>query len=764
MFFKYSNFTRDVSKLVALDTETFLIDEATTWPKVVCLTGYTPGQTHPFICVGDDIKRAMDYLIAEGFTFIWMNAKFDMGVLWNNGILTGEQIFALYDEGRIIDLPTNEKLLNLAEFGGTNTLIMDGFVTTVKRLSLEFLVKSYLGMDITEAKTGADSWRLRYRELHSVPLNEWPPEALKYALDDAKDTFDVCMAQIARSDRLKETMGLDVLQISPAKSAVDFVLGCLTERGNVLDQTKLPEVMAELERLLDPSNFQILYDIGFLTPASDGEPYKDGRKEHREDCIYNPDNPGYIKKAKGGECDCPPKLTNPTAEKRNEKVVKEKVLELAAANPEIELTYTDKGAVQVNASFFEKYGGYYEPLLLLQERDKTKKLKTTYIDHLYYPEGHIHSGSPVSIIRGNYNNLVDTGRTSSYSGKHYPSWNSQNIPNFVRPVILPRPGFVLCSVDVSGMELGTLAQTCINLFGYSRMADLINNGIDLHAYLGAQIAFHTDHWFKLFVEDYHNTNRGTSLQDNTYTMFRCFAKQSDTPVSSDQFTGLWKSKGHEFVPSCADFYKHYRTLAKPTGLGYPGGLGAATFISYARATFGVIVTLEEAKTLKAIWLSTYPEMHQYKKYIEDSCSSSGGYFNYTINTPNGVLHRSKATYCACSNGLGLQSPSAIGATLALWHVTRACYDKSLDSLLYCKNFPTMFIHDEIVSELVDEGAYANTVCVEEIQGIMEKAMQAITPDVKAGTEACLMTRWDKSAYAKKDDNGNLLVWGRDYAV
>lgn len=759
MFLKYCNFNCDPNKLIAIDTETFLINEATTWPTVVCLTGYSPGLAQPLLCIGEDIKRVMEWLIEQGYTFVLQNAKFDMGVFWNNGVLTAEQIFSLYDTGRIIDTVSNEKLLNLAEYGGTNTLVVDGFVKNLK-LSLGELVKSYLGMDITEDKKGPDSWRTRYCELYGKPLSEWPEEAISYPLADAKLTYQVFEKQLERRVRLVTNLGLDVLQISPLKSAVDFALGCLTERGNVLDQTMLPEVLKGLEAELAPEKFSLLYDMGLLTPASPGEPYKDGRKEHREDCVLNPLHPGFVKKDKGSVCDCPTKLKNPTEEKKNTNAIKDFVLQLASQYPDITLQYTDKGNLQVNAEFFEQYSHYHPALSMLQDRDSAKKLKSTYIDHLYYDEKDINAGQPVCIIRGNYNNLVDTGRTSCSASRLYPSWNSQNIPNFVRPVIIPRPGHVLCSIDFSAMELGTLAQTCINKFGYSRMAELINAGIDTHAYLGAQIAYHTDNWFAQFVAAFHQTNRSISLHDNTYTMLKRLAKEDD-PCPSTQFIEMWKSRGHESVPSCADFYKHYRTLAKPTGLGYPGGLGANTFITYARTTYGVTITLDEAKELKQIWLNTYPEMNQYREFIEEKSSDPAGLFQYTIETPNGVLHRAKASYCACSNGLGLQSPSAVGATLALWHVVRASYDPAMKSCLYLKNFPTMFVHDEIISELVDEGPENNTFRVEAAQELMKKSMEAVTPDVKAGTEACLMTRWNKTAKSLKDANGKLLVWGRD---
>ena len=43
-------------------------------------------------------------------------------------------------------------------------------------------------------------------------------------------------------------------------------------------------------------------------------------------------------------------------------------------------------------------------------------------------------------------------------------------------------GHVLIACDYAQLELATLAQTCIHMFGQSRMAEVINQGIDPHKY------------------------------------------------------------------------------------------------------------------------------------------------------------------------------------------------------------------------------------------------------------------------------------------
>lgn len=46
---------------------------------------------------------------------------------------------------------------------------------------------------------------------------------------------------------------------------------------------------------------------------------------------------------------------------------------------------------------------------------------------------------------------------------------------------------MLCSCDYNQQELIALAQVTYSRFGHSLMRDLINNGIDIHGYMGTTI-------------------------------------------------------------------------------------------------------------------------------------------------------------------------------------------------------------------------------------------------------------------------------------
>ena len=148
-----------------------------------------------------------------------------------------------------------------------------------------------------------------------------------------------------------------------------------------------------------------------------------------------------------------------------------------------------------------------------------------------------------------YELLMDTGRTSSRSP------NIQQVPKNgpIRSLFRARQGNLFFIADFKAVELCSLAQVCFAQFGKSRMAEFINKGVDLHR----------------------------------ETASKMFGKQPDE-ISNEE-----------------------RQYAKAVNFGFPGGLGAASFVAYALSGYGVRVTLEEAKSFRANWMKTFPEMEMY---------------------------------------------------------------------------------------------------------------------------------------------------------
>jgi hypothetical protein len=410
------------------------------------------------------------------------------------------------------------------------------------------------------------------------------------------------------------------------------------------------------------------------------------------------------------------------------------------------------------------------------ERKKVEKIVTSYLPKLYWAEGYdqcpdvlegregrLDGKIPAKRVHSQFSPLKETGRCSSRAATKgrgskqvllYPSWNGQQVDPRVRGCVVPEEGNVLFSIDYNAMELGTAAQIAYNLFGYSVLRDKINAGIDTHAYLGAQIAYALDPYF-----------RGVCATSDPDTIFSYFwqTKGLDEPCDSPFFRAI---KGED--ATWDDFFKYYRKFAKPTGLGYPGGLGPRTFIAYAKGTYGVTVNLDTATELREIWRNTYPELPEALKYVNNDCADpwapedyveveDGKYEKrrwYSYTSPLG-MRRARCPYTACANGQFLQTPSAEGALKGVCEVMHECTVGPLTG--YVK--PTIFIHDEIFGEIKEDDMLTDRINT--MGEIMVRNMRIITPDVKAGVEPCIMRRWSKFAEPEWETvNGKkvLKVW------
>jgi len=311
-------------------------------------------------------------------------------------------------------------------------------------------------------------------------------------------------------------------------------------------------------------------------------------------------------------------------------------------------------------------------------------------------------------VHSTFSPLVKTGRTSSARP------NMQNLPRKggIRGIYVPPRGHLLYACDYSQLELCALSETCLERYGESVMADVINSGADLHQWFGDKIM----------------EARGNTKED----------------LDAD---------GNEI---------DWRQQAKACNFGYPGGMGTTRFILQSKANYNVDFTEDQAFMLKELWLSSFPEMEyhlapnrDFNKYkivvdgVEKWVSD-----RYIAQTINGRTRRG-ATYCAACN-YPFQGLAADGAKMALWY-------------LYQAGYPVVnFIHDETITELKrnqviriedDDPLQAK---VKDIDRLMLAGMQQVITNVLVKVEGALMNRWEKGAkpiYNRADPaTRKLLVW------
>lgn len=398
----------------------------------------------------------------------------------------------------------------------------------------------------------------------------------------------------------------------------------------------------------------------------------------------------------------------------------------------LDLPMTETGRVSAGAEYLEPYRSQHEFVDALLSFKEIEKLKSFLIK---LDKGRVHP---------HYNVLVSTGRTSCYNP------NIQQIPREggLRECFVPASGNCFVIIDYSTLELCTLAQVCLDRFGSSRMAGLINQGVDLHC------------WFSAMV-----------------------ANKDQSQVTEQE-----------------------RQWAKACNFGFPGGLGTKRFLDYARNTFGITgMSEEDATELKEKWMNAFPEMRFYlqdslmsrhdfsslewcddpkiaaaifKRIIGGSRTSTNGkpyaqgtirwafeevlpdvapwigevsegsrqllaeVSKETVTTRTGRM-RAKVEYCQAKN-TPFQGLAADGAKVALYRLIKAGFNVAI------------FVHDEFVIEIpADSDLEAKAKSIEEI---VIGGMKSVVPDVQIRAEWSVADRWYKKSKRVRDDAGKIGIY------
>lgn len=708
---------------IAFDTETKLFEDGCVCPPVVCgsfcmFNDETDLLGAPFVLARADgqiaagLHEMFDAAIDGRARLVGHNIAYDLAVSAEFDPSLMPKIWRALELGRIHDTGIRERLLLLSTTGNLDYLEVRPGVNIKLTFSLAELEKLYIGRDRSGDKDDEDAWRTNYHMLIDVPLARWPAEAIKYAADDAEGTLLVFLRQEQKAREGGGSLTTETFQVGVA-----FALQLMSVYGVAIDEQMRDLVAARLREERAPERMKTLLSLGVLTPAKPPRAYKNGK--------------GWTK---GKKESCSTKKLQALIEE----VCLAHGLEVPRNEPTEKALEKDPNAIG-NVSYskdtLEDIAHLHPALEEYQYRAYLDKLVTTELPRMSGP-----------VVYPQFNVLVSTGRTSSFASKKYASANIQNVSSVkklqsaedgeesgeeinIRHCYVARPGKVLVSNDYLSLEYCSLAQQCFELFGHSTMRDLINSGADAHAYLGGQIAAsqHVD------FRGYLSTIGALGDRMATYEAFlKC-----KTGSESQQ-----------------KFFKKFRKLAKPVGFGFPGGLGAAKFVQFAKGhPYHVRVTEAEARQLKDLFLDAYPEMVEYFAWINTQKDPNlDGKYIYT--SPLGMI-RAGASYTAAANGRLLQTPAAEGAKLAVWECVRACYDPGYNSILYGQRI-VAFIHDELLFEFDDDELL--TARAQEASRIMVRCMERILPDVLIRAEPAAMRRWDKEAEPVYDAAGRLVPW------
>lgn len=570
--------------------------------------------------------------VFDHHTVIGHHIAYDCVVLLRQFPELWPSILTAYQEERVTCTLLRQRLVDIASGNSWRYAERKG------AYSLKGVVQRELGLDLEKGTV-----QVRFGELYDTPLSDWPEAFRQYALTDTAVLKPLYLRQAQRSIESGESWLEDEYRQARA--------GLWLQLCSVYGITTDPAKVAALKAKLEAEQSLLFPDV-----ASAGVLRIGGTKRE-------------------------PKIVQTQA------VIQRLVSEAWNGDP----PKTEKGAVQTDkdaltsapnpSPALKSFVRYKAVTRLLGDPEKGTGL----IPMLSQP-----------LIHTRFNVCQDTGRTSS--GGDGDSDDGGNIQNLnrsggIRECLTARPGHLLVCSDYGMLELCTLGQAMVTLFGRSTLSDALNAGRDPHSQIAAALC-------------------GLSYEE-------CRTRREEkTP---------WNGVSG---PSMKDL----RQTGKVANFGFPGGLGAAALVHFAWSTYGVRLTEAEARSLKAVWLRTWPDMARYFDWVNAQVSGPDPYIRQLFS--NRV--RRGVTYCSAANtvfqGLGADVTKDVG-----WYLMRECYVGSMSPARLVN-----FVHDEFVTET--PAALARST-LEIQERIMLERSKRWLHDVRIGVESKIVKNYGGQAVA-----------------
>jgi hypothetical protein len=756
--------------IFSFDFESWLIEPARQLPPGVCMSWCEIVESAAGLAVGRSgviaKHHAVDALLRwleSGATLVGANTAFDalvsvvtcatLGGDWKRLL---RAFVDAYESGRVRDVFVRQKLLDLAAGCYRFEELPNGAWIT-HGYNLRDLSRRLTKRQLSKPEEGDTShWRLRFGELDDVPIENYPKAAYDYALEDAIATAEDYIVQeqwrtgnarIRRNfpgrdpfvDEIRQTMAC-----VPLKTMSAYGLrtdGPSVERFAAEVQEKIVEARADLVDaglVRQPSYHRNTDAIVAYLEANErlawfweGDEIKLSKARYTEAWRATEDV-NLWRLANYREISKDPKayaahmaglvdaglvdIDHTRDTKRAAERCANAYIGLGLAVPRTDgwakKTDDEKKAEPYDCVSLDSdaCAGSEDPILQVYS-SYTSLAKTLAND---IPM--LRSGVTLP-VHTRYEELLETGRTSSSKP------NVQNVRRLpgIRECFVPRPGHVFVDCDFGSLELHTLAQTCMWVLGFSKMAEALNAGRDLHLTMAAN----------MLGIDYDTAKA---------------RKQAGDSQLDDA-----------------------RTCGKCCNFGRPGGLGIDTFVVFGWTNYRVRLTREKAKELLELYDETWVEMPAYfnwvkshkdpfsvKTVIDEKTKQEKETCRYNMIQPWSGRLRAGASFCAACN-TPFQGLGADVAKFALWLVWKATMGLSelgeSDPLFGCA--PVNFVHDSIMTEVPEARAHAAAVRQKEL---MDLAGRIVLPDVPVKADMLVCRQWSKKAQRLKNAAGELIPW------
>ena len=507
-----------------------------------------------------------------------------------------------------------------------------------------------------------DPWRLRYGTLYDVPLALWPQEAVTYAVNDAEATSAVWHAQQKYAHWLED---------EHRQARADFWITLMIAWGFATDREAAERYIAKVQATLAEDR-ALCEQMGLVRP--------DGTK--------------------------------------NTKAAQAWMVQLCATEGE-EVPLTEGGKPSLSEESIEEHGDY---VLEAYQRYANANTRAKRARRLL--------NSP---IQARFDVLQNTGRMSCSQGdnkvkksdpwwKHAVSAYGSQIQNpsrdaGYREVFCARPGYALVSIDYGALELCCFAAVCLEMFGFSAMANSINAGGDQHTELAAKLI------------------------------------------------GVSKEEAYRLKASDKNFANGPRFFAKAGNFGFLGGMGPVKFCrtlvkqavhsgNAALIAKAKAYTEDEARELKAAFVEQWPESKLYFKHWGDLIRFEGegpdDFKTIRVRDLKSGRVRGGCSYSQACND-PFQGRAANLFKDAMWRIAKEMYVVCSSPLFGSRTVNA--IHDqglfEIPLDCLHEAAYRAS-------HLMVSTAEEWCPGVKFLAEPAAMLSWTKNDRTVHDSNGRLI--------
>lgn len=664
-------------KVLAWDTETALFGPGRMAPPLTCIS-WMMGEQVGLLDHEESLDWYRKKLEDTDVLHVGHNIAYDMAVMAAEYPELLPLIFKAYRENRVTDTMIRQMLLDnaMGKFRGywVTTVDKDGHPDQ-KWVRIGYSL-SDCNHRYTKKRLEKDEWRLRYSEFRGVPIDMWPQGARTYPLEDARATNRVFEDQQKLCDKIRKAYQQWQQHIEDPQPLAD-------EFGQARGAWWL-QLMSVWGIRTNPDRVDAVeYDVN------------EKIRELREVLV----KAGLVRE-------------NGT---RNVKAARERMI--AARGGEENCRRTKSKQVQLDEDACRESG---DPILM----DYAELGSLGVVLSKDLPA--LRRGKELP-IHSRFGVFLATGRTSSSDP------NIQNVRRLpgIRECFVPRPGMVFLDADYDGLELRTLAQACLKLFGKSKLAEAINSGMDAHLMVAAQI-------LKIPYAEALRMKKGGTAEEK--------AKVDDA-----------------------------RQVGKVANFGFPGGLGFETLVVFAKKGYGVVITPEDAKALKEVWFKTFPEMRLYFDKINsfgvrDESDPIDPQSLYSIEQLFTKRLRGDCSYTAACNtffqGLGADATKNAGFQIAY-----ECYVDKSSPLYGCRI--VNYIHDQFLVECPEERCHEAAMRLAEV---MVEAANEFLPDVPATVSEPMVARcwskkvaqcWDRKPFlenGERDPAARLIPWEADFEL